>query len=207
MTFGRVFWTCQMTTRAREGGNASVGPHRYGLPDEGDPVRWARRRVARVRPGDQVGADARAPGPPTARPAGGDAVPSLPEHADIQDAPRDLGRLPRSSDARRRAASMPAGDRRSGAASRRPSRSRMRRRLRAPDRRSVQTRNPSSALTTTAPRAAALTMSSVTTHGAQLGSTIGSRRPRSGSISPSHSRTTRSSRCGIRLFREQAGPA
>jgi hypothetical protein len=34
---------------------------------------------------------------------------------------------------------------------------------------------------------------------------MGSRRERSGSISPSHSRTTRSSRCGIRQFRADRG--
>lgn len=176
-------------------------------PDEGDRDGWARRRVARARPGDPPGADARPPGLGAVRIAGGDAVPPLPERADLRDARHDLGGLPRWSDARRRGPSMRAGDRRSGTASRRPSRSRMRRRGRAPDRRSVQTRTPSSALTITAPRAAALTMSNATTQGAQLGSAIGSRRPRSGSISPSHSRTTRSSRCGIRLFRERTGHA
>lgn len=52
-------------------------------------------------------------------------------------------------------------------------------------------------MSTVAPRAAAATSAKATTHGAQRGSATGSRRGRSGSISPSHSNTTRSSRCGI----------
>ena len=56
-----------------------------------------------------------------------------------------------------------------------------------------------------APIAAAHTSRRVTTHGAQLGSAAGSLRPRSGSIRPSHSRTTRTSRWGIRQLRANEG--
>lgn len=50
---------------------------------------------------------------------------------------------------------------------------------------------------TAAPSAAAATSAKATTHGAQRGSATGSRRGCSGSTKPSHSSTTRRSRCGI----------
>ena len=166
----------------------------------------AGRRVAGARPGDAEGADAGAPRSPTAQTARGDAVASLPQHPDLLDAADDHGGLPRPEDGGAGGPPMPAREDRQGPVTECASRSGVRRWLDAQGRRSFQPRSPRTALMTAAPIAAAHTSRRVTTHGAQLGSAAGSRRARSGSIRPSHSRTTRSSRWGIRQLRANERP-
>jgi hypothetical protein len=166
-----------------------------GSQDEGRRDGWARRRVARADPGDQEGTDARPAGPPAAGPQGGDALPALSERADPRDEGGDLRGLPGPWDARDRGAPLPprsAGPR----SARRPSRPRVPSPGGRSDRRPLH--RPNRALTTNAPTAATATRKRGTAQEAQVGRAIGSRRERSGSTRPSHSSTTRSSRCRIR---------
>ncbi len=151
----------------------------------------ARRRVARAGPRDQEGTDARATGPPVTGISRGDALQEMPERPHVRHEGADLGCLPGSADEGDPGAAVPAGAAGRRSASR-PSRPRGRRRVGPSDRRPIQLRN--SELSTIAPRAAAVTRENDTSQGAHLGSAIGSRRERSGSTSPSHSSTTRSSR-------------
>jgi hypothetical protein len=177
---------------------------RLGSADGHRGAGWARRRVARPRPRDAARTDAWSPGPPAAEPTGGDAVPTVPERAHLRHARPDGRRIPRRPPScRRREDGSPSPDRPASTGS--PSRPRVRCAVGAQDRRPVQACRPSRALTTTVPSAAAETRNRATTHGAHRGNAIGSRRDRSGSISPSHSSTRRTSRCGIRRVSDE-GP-
>ena len=181
-------------------------PRSLWSPDAADRDGRAGRRVAGARPGDAEGADAGAPELPTARTARGDAAASLPQHPDLRSAADDHGGVPRLEDGGAGGPPMPAREDRQGPVTERASRSGVRRRVDAQGGRPIQPRSSRTALTTTAPIAAAHTSRKVTTHGAQLGSAAGSRRERSGSTRPSHSRTTRTSRWGIRQLRANEGP-
>ncbi len=134
-------------------------------------------------------------GHPPPGPREGDALPPLPERADLRDEGSDLLGLPGPRDASDRGAPLPArpAGRRSAS---RPSRPRVRCPIGGLGRRPLQI--PSRALTASVPTAATATRNRGTAQDAQLGSAIGSRRERSGSTRPSHSSTTRSSRCRIR---------
>ena len=181
-------------------------PRSLRSPDAAGRDGRAGRRVAGARPGDAEGADAGAPRSPAARTARGDAAASLPKHPDLRAAGDDHSGLPRVGDGGAGDPPMPAREDRQCPVTGCASRSGVRRRVDARGRRPIHPRSSRTALTTAAPMAAAHTSRKVTTHGAQLGSAAGSRRERSGSIRPSHSRTTRISRWGIRQLRANEGP-